>query len=75
MKGRYAIFRKSLYGLKSSGYRWHAYFAQNLYNMGFEPTRLDPNIWIKLRHDKSGYDYIATFVDDFMITAKDVSGT
>jgi len=43
--------------------------------MGFEPTRLDPNIWIKLRHDKSGYDYIATFVDDFMITAKDVSGT
>ena len=39
--------------------------------MGFVPTRYDPDVWYKLREDGSGYDYISTYVDDFMITAKD----
>jgi hypothetical protein len=42
-----------------------------LYTMGFIPTRFDPNIWIKRREDGRGYDYISTYVDDFLITAKD----
>ena len=71
MVGRIAIVEKSLYGLKSSGNRWHAHFANTLYSMGFMPTRYDPDVWYKLREDGSGYDYISTYVDDFMITAKD----
>ena len=39
--------------------------------MGFEPTRYDNDVWIKLRPDGSGYDYICTYVDDFLIVAKD----
>jgi hypothetical protein len=38
---------------------------------GFEPTRYDNNVWIKQRQDKTGYDYICTYVDDFLIVAKD----
>jgi hypothetical protein len=39
--------------------------------LGFQPARFDPDVWIKLRLDGSGYDYISTYVDDFLITAKD----
>jgi hypothetical protein len=71
LEGRIAILKKALYGLKSSGNRWHAHFAQTLYSLGFEPTRYDSDVCIKERHDKSGYDYICTYVDDFLIVAKD----
>ncbi len=60
-----------LYGLKSSGAQWHAHFATTLYSLGFTPTRFDPNVWIKRRNDGKGYDYISTFVDDFLILAKE----
>jgi hypothetical protein len=71
LEGRIAIVRKGLYGLKTSGNCWHAHFAATLYRMGFTPTRFDPNVWMKRREDSSGYDYISTYVDDFLITAKD----
>jgi hypothetical protein len=44
---------------------------QRLYTLGFNPTRFDPDVWYKLREDSKGYDYISTYVDDFLITAKD----
>ena len=44
---------------------------QRLYKLGFNPTRFDPDVWYKLREDSKGYDYISTYVDDFLITAKD----
>ncbi len=71
LEGRIAIIKKSLYGLKSSGARWHAHFAQTLHTLGFQPTRFDNDVWIKRRFDGSGYDYISTYVDDFLITAQD----
>jgi hypothetical protein len=39
--------------------------------MGFTPTRFDCNVWLRKRDDDKGYDYISTYVDDFLITAKD----
>jgi hypothetical protein len=71
LEGRIAIVKKGLYGLKTSGNRWHAHFANTLHSMGFIPTRFDPDVWLRLRDDKSGYDYISTYVDDFLITARD----
>lgn len=71
LEGRIAILKKALYGLKSSGNHWHAHFAKTLYNLGFEPTRCDNDVRIKLRQDAAGYDYVCTYVDDFLIVAKD----
>ena len=71
MEGRIAIVRKGLYGLKTSGNRWHAHFANTLHSMGFTPTRYDPDVWLRRRDDGTGYDYISTYVDDFLITAKE----
>ena len=39
--------------------------------MGFTPPRYDPDVWYKLWSDGEGNDYIATYVDDVLITAKD----
>ena len=71
MVSRIAIVHKSVYGLKSSGNRWHAHFANTLHSMGFMSTRYDQDVWYQLREDGKGYPYISAYVDDFMITAKD----
>ena len=71
MVNKIAIVQKGLCGLKSSGNRWHSHFTKTILQMGFTPSSYDPDVWYKLREDSEGYDYIATYVDDFLITAKD----
>ena len=38
--------------------------------MKFNPTRADPDLWIRKSPDYEGYDFIATHVDDLLIAAK-----
>jgi len=71
MVNQIAIVQKGLYNLKSSGIRWYLHFAKTICQMGFTPSKYDPDVWYKLREDGEGYDYIVTYVDDFLITAKD----
>jgi len=71
MEGRIAIIKKGLYGLKSSGAQWHAHLTKTLYTLGFNPTQFVPDVWYKLREYNKRYDYISTYVDEFLITAKD----
>lgn len=65
------IIKKALYGLRSSSRAFRAFFADYLRSLGFFPTRYDRDVWMQLRADQSGYDYICTHVDDFKIVAKD----
>jgi hypothetical protein len=51
----------------------HTCLSDNLRSMGFKPMRFDPDAWLRLREDKSGYDYIGTHTDDLMIVAEDAS--
>jgi hypothetical protein len=64
-----AVVEKARYGLPPSANRWHAHVSDNLTAMGFKPTRFDPNIWLRLRDEKAGYNYISTHTDDLMIVA------
>ncbi|MGH2414505.1 MAG: reverse transcriptase domain-containing protein [Microcystaceae cyanobacterium] len=70
-KGMKIILRKALYGLKSSANAWYHHLGNDLREMGFSRSRLDPSIWYRMRDDGSGYDYIAHHVDDFVIVADD----
>lgn len=45
--GHLLVFNKALYGLKSSGLRWHKRFANTLREMGFTPSRADNDIWMR----------------------------
>ena len=67
--GHILIIHKALYGLRSSGARWHDRFADTLLDMGFFPSKADPDVW--MRKNGNVYEYIAVYVDDLAIAAKD----
>ncbi len=60
---------KALYGLRSSGLRWHERFADTLRDLGFKSCKASPDVW--MRPTKDYYEYIAVYVDDLAIVAKD----
>ncbi len=65
LEGRVFIVYKALYGLRTSAARWHEHLSKKLRELGFKPSKADPNLWI--REMKSHYEMIATFVDDILI--------
>ena len=65
------VLMKSLYGLWSSSRAFCGHFADFLHSMGFHSTRYNHDIWMRLREDGTGYDYICTHVDDFKIITCD----
>ena len=46
------------------------FFADTLLGMNFQPSGADPDLWIKFNTEQDGYDYIATHMDDSIISAK-----
>ena len=69
LEGHTLLVHKALYGLKSSGLRWHERFADCLRQIGFQPCKAEPDIWMRRNNDV--YKYVAVYVDDLTIVAKD----
>ena len=67
--GQIIIIRIALYGLTASGADWHRNFSSTLRSIGFSPTRFDRYVWIKLADSGDFYEYICTYVDNFLITS------
>ena len=65
--------KKALYGLATSARRWSLTLGDAIRDMGFKPTRADPDLWIKLSVNNKKYEYIATYVDDIIIVAEEPS--
>ena len=65
------LIKKALYGLRSSSKAFRSHFAEFLRSIGFQSTMFDRDVWMRLREDGDGYDYICTHVDDFKIVARD----
>ena len=72
------LIHKALYGLKSSGAAFCAHIAETLYDIGFIPTRADPDVWCWPAAKEDGfeyYKYVLCYVDDILAIshkAKDV---
>ena len=67
--GTIMLIRKALYGLKSSGAAFCAHLAETLYDIGFVPTRADPDIWRRPATKEDGfeyYEYVLCYVDDIL---------
>ena len=60
---------KALYGLRTSGLRWHERFADILRSLNFYPSKAENDIW--MREINGVYEYIAVYVDDIAIAAHD----
>jgi hypothetical protein len=68
LEGHTLVIVKALYGLRSSGLRWHERFADCLRDMGFYPSKAEPDIWMRPNGD--AYEYIGVYVDDLAIIAR-----
>ena len=64
------MINKALYGLRSSGLRWHEKLAKILLKIGFVTCKVEPDIW--MRRNGTKYEYIAVYVDDLAIAAENL---
>ena len=69
LAGHTLVIVKALYGLRSSGARFHDKFADTLRTMGFTPSYADPDVW--LRDAGDCYEYVVVYVDDLFVAMKD----
>ena len=67
--GHTLIIHKALYGLRTSGLRWHQRFSACLEREGFTPCKAEPDIWMRA-HGEDYYEYIAVYVDDLAFAMK-----
>lgn len=68
LAGHTLVIVKALYGLRTSGARFHERLADTLRDMGFVPSYADPDLW--LRDAGDCYEYVCVYVDDLMAIMK-----
>jgi len=69
LEGHTLIVVKALYGLRSSGARFHDRFTDTIREMKFFPCKADPDVWIK--DCGTHYEYVCVYVDDLAVMMKD----
>ena len=68
------IVKKTIYGLGGSGAAFRAHLAEKLHEIGFIPTRADPDVWHQPAVKPDGfeyYEYILCYVDDLLAISHD----
>jgi hypothetical protein len=69
-KGYYTCkLNKALYGLKQSGRLWHQTLTTYMRSYGFEPTKMDPCVFVYHKGDK--WIVVWAYVDDLGIFSND----
>ena len=71
LQGHLLIMIKALYGTCSGGARWHDRLFDILQELNFKPSKADPDVWMRPEPGGTCYEYIAVYVDDLAIAAKD----
>ena len=69
--GSIDILVRELYGLTISAERFRIDFLDYLRTFGFFPCCFDRDVWMRLRDEQDGYDFICAHLDDFKFVAKD----
>ena len=69
LAGHILIIVKALYGLRTSGARFHERFADTLRDLGFTPCINEPDLWLRDAGDH--YEYICVYVDDLLAIMKE----
>ena len=65
--GKKMLVVRALYGLKSSGAAFRAFLAEKVYDLGFTPSKADPDVWMRPAIKENGFkywEYLLTYVDD-----------
>ena len=76
--GKLMIVVRALYGLKSSGAAFRALLAETLYDIGYTPSKADPDVWLRPAVKPDGFEYyemILCYVDDVLSISHDAMKT
>ena len=71
LQGHLLIMIKALYRTHSGGARWLDRLFDILQELKFKPSKADPDVWMRPEPGGTCYEYIAVYVDDLAIAAKD----
>ena len=55
--GKRMLILRDLYGLKSSGAAFRLLLAETLHDLGYKPTKADPDVWLRPAVNPDGFDY------------------
>ena len=66
-EGHLLFISKALYELKSSGLWFNKLLAKHLMSLGFVRSKCKADIWYWKTSCGTGYEYIATYVDDLCV--------
>lgn len=55
--GTIFIVKKAMYGLKSAGAAFRALLDKTLYDLGYVPTKADPDVWLRPAVKVDGFEY------------------
>ena len=69
LEGCLMIVVKALYGLRTSGARFHDRLADVLRELGFHPCLMDGDLWMK--DTGTHYEYVCVYVDDLLAIMRD----
>ena len=67
--GKTMLVVRALYGLKSSGAAFRAFLAETLYDIGYQPSVADPDVWMRSGLKDNGFkywEYVLCYVDDVL---------
>ena len=70
-QGHLLIMIKTLHGTRSGGARWHDRLFDIFQELKFKPSKADPDVWMRPEPGGTCYEYMAVYVDDIAIAAKD----
>ena len=56
------LITRALYRLKTSSARFRSYLAETLYELGYTPTKADPDVWLRKAVKADGFQYYETFL-------------
>jgi Reverse transcriptase (RNA-dependent DNA polymerase) len=76
--GAIFLVKKALYGLKSAGAAFRALLAETLFDLGYVPTKADPDVWLRPAVKPDGFEYyeiVLCYVDDILSISVDPAST
>ena len=69
LQGKVLVMNKSIYRLCLASESFHNHCAWVLYKIGFKPSHVDQDLWMK--DCKTHYKYVATWVDNILVMSKE----
>jgi hypothetical protein len=68
LEGHLLVTVHAIYGLRTSGARWHERYADVMRIMVFYPCKADPVVW--MTDCGTHYEYVLVYVNDLMLIGK-----